>query len=159
MAMVMEQKTKDMFVRKPNGFFAKGNKGGPGNALGKKVNDYRKAILDAVDAKDVVKVFRALMVKAQQGDVAAASLVLDRLMGKATQTLNVQGGASQTINVLALLSDPAMLARANELAQAVALQDSQDNADTTVPLCSDTVDEIVISVDYARDCDDGAAKD
>jgi len=67
--------------RDANGRFAKGNPGGPGPAFPRRVAELRAAILDAVTPADVVDVIRALVKAAKGGDVAAAKVFLDRLLG------------------------------------------------------------------------------
>ncbi len=67
--------------RDANGRFAKGNPGGPGPAFPRRVAELRAAILDAVTPADVVDVIRALVKAAKGGDVAAAKVFLDRILG------------------------------------------------------------------------------
>lgn len=73
--------------RSPGGRFAPGNKGGPGNPHAATVGRYRAAILKCCTPEDVVDVFRAMMDKAKAGDVAAAKVVLDRVLGPNTALL------------------------------------------------------------------------
>jgi hypothetical protein len=67
--------------RRPDGLFARGNKGGPGNYLGRRTREYREAIYKAVTPKDAADIMRAMVDIAKQGDVAAAKVVFERLMG------------------------------------------------------------------------------
>lgn len=67
---------------KPRGRpFKPGHPGGPGNPHGKTVAQYRSAILAATSKEDAVAVFRAMIEAAKGGDVNAAKVVLDRLLG------------------------------------------------------------------------------
>ena len=69
--------------RLPDGKFAVGNKGGPGNPQAAKLQAYRKAIWECVSIEDVQKVMRAMVDKAcDDKDVAAAKIVLERTAGK-----------------------------------------------------------------------------
>jgi hypothetical protein len=67
--------------RDASGRFAKGNPGGPGPAFPRRVAELRAAILDAVTPADVIDVIRALVKAAKSGDVAAAKVFLDRVLG------------------------------------------------------------------------------
>jgi hypothetical protein len=97
--------------RAPDGRFAKGNKGGPGNPFTKKVNQLRSALLRASTPKDVKEVMAALLKEAKAGDVAAAKEWLDRTVGKAPQAVAITdaegeslGGAAMMAVVLEVLS-------------------------------------------------------
>ena len=63
------------------GRFAPGWKGGPGNPYARRVGELRRALLDAVTAEDLAAVIKALVVKAKDGDVQAARLVLSYAVG------------------------------------------------------------------------------
>ena len=67
--------------RDANGRFTKGNPGGPGPAFPRRVAALRAALLDAVTPADVIAVIRALVEAAKGGDVAAAKVFLDRILG------------------------------------------------------------------------------
>lgn len=68
--------------RDERGRFVKGNPGGPGNPLAKKVMKLRSALLDAVTKEDLIGVVNALVGKAKEGDTAAAKILFDRLLGR-----------------------------------------------------------------------------
>lgn len=72
--------------RLPNGRFMKGNAGGPGNPHSQRVAELRNALLAAVTADDVEKIITALIKAAKAGDTVAAREVLDRTIGKPSQT-------------------------------------------------------------------------
>ena len=63
------------------GRFTKGNPGGPGNPMGRRVAALRRALLDAVTEEDVRALAGALLEKAKGGDVAAARLIMPYLVG------------------------------------------------------------------------------
>lgn len=67
--------------RDAGGRFAKGNPGGPGNPHAQQVSELRSALLSAVSTDDLLAVIKALVQKAQDGDVPATKLLLDRLLG------------------------------------------------------------------------------
>lgn len=69
--------------RRPDGRWAKGKKGGPGSYLGQRIFKYRKAVFDAVSPEEVVEVMQAMVKNAKGGDVAAAKVVFERLLGAA----------------------------------------------------------------------------
>ncbi len=63
------------------GRFTKGNPGGPGNPMGRRVAELRRALLDAVSEEDVRALAAALLEKAKAGEVAAARLIMPYLVG------------------------------------------------------------------------------
>lgn len=67
--------------RNSRGRFVKGNAGGPGNPYGQKVAQLRSALFLAVSAADLRAVVKKLVHLAKAGDVHAAKVVLDRLLG------------------------------------------------------------------------------
>lgn len=64
------------------GRFAKGNPGGPGNPFASMVNKLRREALAAVNADELRALIRKLYEQAIGGDVNAARVLLDRLLGK-----------------------------------------------------------------------------
>jgi hypothetical protein len=64
------------------GRFCKGNPGGPGNPHARYAAELRKAFAEEVKAEDLRKVARAMLQGAQEGDTAAARLVLAYTLGK-----------------------------------------------------------------------------
>ena len=70
--------------RDTRGRFTRGNAGGPGNPHGGQVSRLRSAILAAVDTDDIEAIVRTLVMKAREGDLAAAKEVLDRCVGPPT---------------------------------------------------------------------------
>jgi len=65
------------------GRFAKGNRLSKGNPLAKKVARLRAGLLEAVGPDDVAAVAKRLVALAKGGDVQAARVLLDRLLGPA----------------------------------------------------------------------------
>jgi hypothetical protein len=74
--------------RDAHGRFAKGNKGGPGNPYGRKVAALRKALAEAVSEDDLKDVAAALLLQAKAGDLAAAKLLLNYLVGLPTDPVD-----------------------------------------------------------------------
>lgn len=71
--------------RDARGRFTRGNPGGRGNPLNRRVQAMRSAIIRATTYEDVVAVLRKLHALALEGDVQAAALYLDRCLGKVAQ--------------------------------------------------------------------------
>ena len=66
----------------PNGRFAKGNPGGPGNPFARQVAALRKVIMNRVTEQDLLAITEALLAKAKEGSVGAAKLLLAYAIGK-----------------------------------------------------------------------------
>ena len=97
--------------RDESGRFAPGNKGGPGNPQVAKVQQYRKAIWEAVSTDDVKAVIRAMVDKAiDEGDVAAAKVVLERCAGQPPK--DAEDTADDVLNLAQFLRQ--FLAKARE---------------------------------------------
>lgn len=72
--------------RDSRGRFLPGNPGGPGNPHARKVAALRASLLSAVNTTMLRRIVRALIAKAVNGDVVAAREVLDRVLGKPSET-------------------------------------------------------------------------
>ncbi|HOX40196.1 MAG TPA: hypothetical protein PL033_19610 [Candidatus Brocadiia bacterium] len=85
-----------VMVRDSTGRFVRGNPGGPGNPMNRRVNELRVALLECVTPDDMQAVIHALVDAAKAGDVAAIREFLDRTIGKARDNvaLEVVPGAS-----------------------------------------------------------------
>src|SRR5437588_7991668 len=66
----------------PNGRFARGNPGGPGNPFARQVAALRKVILNRLTEQDLLAITEALLAKAKEGSVGAAKLLLAALLQK-----------------------------------------------------------------------------
>ena len=64
------------------GRFTKGNR----CATGRKVTDLRRALLEAVTLQDMADIAASLITAAQAGDLQAAALLFDRVLGKPMTT-------------------------------------------------------------------------
>ena len=67
--------------RDSRGRFVKGCKGGPGNPFAKRTGELRKALHDAVSPDDLRELVTRTVEAAKGGDMVAARLVFDRLLG------------------------------------------------------------------------------
>ncbi len=68
--------------RGPDGKFAPGNAGGPGNPHARAIGQLRTAMMSSVSADDVGEVVRGLVRAAKLGEPWAVREFLDRLFGK-----------------------------------------------------------------------------
>src|SRR5947208_13713775 len=66
----------------PNGRFARGNPGGPGNPYARRVAQLRKVIINRLTEEDLLAITEALLAKAKEGSVGAAKLLLAYGIGK-----------------------------------------------------------------------------
>jgi len=74
--------------RKANGQFKKGNKIGLGNsnAANSKAQELKDVALAAVSVVDIKSIIKKLVSKARAGDIKAATVILDRCLGKPVET-------------------------------------------------------------------------
>ena len=70
-----------MADRDARGRFLPGNSGGPGRPPSASVHEHRAALVNAVSPDDIRAVARMLVDRALEGDVAAAKLLFERLLG------------------------------------------------------------------------------
>ena len=68
--------------REANGRFAPGNPGGPGNPYARKVAELRKEMVNFVSADDLKHIVFAIKMKAERGDISAARLLFQYVLGK-----------------------------------------------------------------------------
>ncbi len=71
--------------RDAGGRFRKGNPGGPGNPLAKKVGQLRAALVESVSPEEVKEVVARIVELAKGGDVPAMKLLFDRILGPPIQ--------------------------------------------------------------------------
>ena len=71
--------------RGPNGRFLPGNRAGRGNPLAKKAQQLRVGLMQAVKPGDLRAVILKLVELGKGGDVAAAKLLFDRVLGPAVE--------------------------------------------------------------------------
>jgi hypothetical protein len=88
--------------RGPNGRFAPGWRGGPGNPLSAKVGRIRSALLQAITPQDVSEVVAAFITEAKSGAVSgvmAARELFDRTLGKAAPPASDDAGDASGLSV------------------------------------------------------------
>jgi hypothetical protein len=74
-----------------NGYFAPGNRIGRGNPGNRRMAELRRALLDCATDEDIRALYGSMMAAAKEGDVAAARLLLDHLVGKPKQSIELTG--------------------------------------------------------------------
>ena len=67
--------------RDTKGRFTAGNRIGKGRRIGSRVNKLRRAMLEAVTPDDIREIISVLVGLAKAGDLTAAKIVLDRVLG------------------------------------------------------------------------------
>ena len=67
--------------RDSGGRFTTGNAGGPGNPYARRVGQLRSALLDAVSDEDIRRTIKTITTQARDGDIVAARILFDRLLG------------------------------------------------------------------------------
>ena len=78
----VNEKVESKNGRQADGRFAPGNPGGPGNPYARQVAEYRKALFECVSIEELGRVVAAIKKKAMEGDVAAAKLIFQYVLGK-----------------------------------------------------------------------------
>src|SRR5262249_58773622 len=74
--------------RDSRGRFTKGNKGGPGNPFMRRTAAMRREVAEAFEEGELKPLMKMLMVRALQGDMAAARLVLEYTVGKPAKAVD-----------------------------------------------------------------------
>src|SRR4051812_16452448 len=85
--------------RTPDGRFGPGNRLSGGNPNARRLFELRKALLDSADADDVRRVGRRLLALAEDGDVQAAKLWLENVVGKPAQAIELSGPDGEPLGV------------------------------------------------------------
>jgi len=67
--------------RDTRGRFKRGNRLGRGNPFAHKVNKLRAALLQEVSEKNIRAILKNVVKQAEQGDLAAVKILLDRIFG------------------------------------------------------------------------------
>jgi len=81
--------------RGPQGRFCVGNRAAAGRSPGRRALALRTALLDAITPAKVKKIAKALMERAEQGDVAAAKVVLAYSVGRPAEAVDPDELAAQ----------------------------------------------------------------
>lgn len=79
------------------GRFAAGNKIAKGNPQARKMARLRGALLRTVTIEDIQEIVTTLLKLAKEGDVQAAKIILERVLGKPDQSLDVMMTATTPV--------------------------------------------------------------
>ena len=71
--------------RNEQGRFIKGNRAGKGRPIGSRVDALRRALIEAVTADDIRAIIMTVIVQARNGDLNAAKLVFNQVLGNPAQ--------------------------------------------------------------------------
>lgn len=83
-------------VRDPKtGYFLPGNQIGRGNPFARAQQGLKSALWHAVTREDIEVIARALIDQARGGDLAAICILLDRLLGRPTQAIEMSDSARE----------------------------------------------------------------
>ena len=85
--------------RSPDGRFALGNQAAAGNPINRRMKELRRALLDSTSPEDVKAVGQTLWELATGGDVQAAKVWLEFVIGKPPQALEVSGPDGQALGM------------------------------------------------------------
>lgn len=105
--------------RTDGGLFAKGNTIAKGNPNNRRMQELRRSILDAATEDDVQAIIRKMAEMGRSGDVTAARVFLEYVVGKPTQAIelsNADGSAIELPSIVATImvalgDDPAARAK------------------------------------------------
>src|SRR3954463_86045 len=86
------------------GRFAPGWKGGPGNGLSRRMHQLRKELGDASPPDDVKAVGSKLLELAKGGDVQAAKVWLEYIVGRPAQAVEISGPEGSTLDLTTVVS-------------------------------------------------------
>jgi hypothetical protein len=90
--------------RQLDGRFATGNRISQGNIGNKRMQELRRALLGSTTPEDVQEVGKALLEMAIGGDVAAAKVLLDHVVGKPVQAVELSGPDGVALDLPAIVS-------------------------------------------------------
>ena len=90
--------------RLPDGRFGAGNTISQGNVGNKRMKELRRALLDAVTPEDVQAVAKTLKELAVAGDVPACKVLLDHVIGKPVQALELSGPEGSSLDLTTIVS-------------------------------------------------------
>ncbi len=85
--------------RSAGGLFAKGNKLARGNAVNRRMGELRRAALEAETPERVAAVIGKLRELATEGDVPAARVYLETVIGRAPQAVEVSGPDGESLGL------------------------------------------------------------
>jgi hypothetical protein len=93
--------------RLPSGRFAPGNKLAKGNPANRRMQEFRRSFLDAIEPETVQAITKKLVALAVAGDLDACKVLLPQLIGRPPQLIDLSGPdveVAATLRKLAVLS-------------------------------------------------------
>jgi hypothetical protein len=87
------------------GRFALGNRAAAGNPINKRMRELRQALFDCTTEGDIAEIKKSLMESARSGDTAAARVLLEYLIGKPKETVEVStdGGSLPLATIVGVI--------------------------------------------------------
>ncbi len=119
------------------GRFGAGNQIARGNPVNRRMQELRRSLLDCATADDIQDIYRSLMESARAGDTTASRLLLEHLVGKPRESIELSGpdGSSLSLGmvVAAVMSafpdDPAARVRVAAAFKRVGRIEAEANGD------------------------------
>lgn len=81
------------------GRFGPGNRAARGNPVNRKMSELRRALLERATTEDVADIFSSLMESARAGDTSAARLLLEHLVGKPRESIELSGPDGSSLSL------------------------------------------------------------
>jgi hypothetical protein len=81
------------------GRFALGNRAAAGNPINKRMRELRQALFDCTTDGDIAEIKKSLMESARSGDTAAARVLLEYLIGRPSQAVEITGPDGMALDV------------------------------------------------------------
>ena len=127
--------------RNGTGKFTSGNTFGRGNPHAKKIATLRSALLQSVSSADIKKIIKGMVKKAQDGDTAAAKLILPYLIGQPATNQELEMHMVNTAKRSIYLTDDELM----EIAAGVQSEYVMEVIETVVPSRNNQSDKSTIS--------------
>jgi hypothetical protein len=90
----------DYFMRdRVTGRLLPGSKLGGGNPYAKRQQELRKALMNCATDDDVKAIYESMLSAAKKGEVAAAKVLLDHLLGRPMQAVQVTGESGEPLKI------------------------------------------------------------
>ena len=90
--------------RDTRGWFAKGNRIAAGNPMNVRMRELRQALLNCATEADIRDLYASLMESARAGDTAAARALLEYLVGKPVQGVELSGPEGEPLAMGAIVA-------------------------------------------------------
>ena len=90
--------------RDTRGWFTKGNRIAAGNPMNVRMRELRQALLNCATEADIRDLYASLMESARAGDTAAARALLEYLVGKPVQGVELSGPEGEPLAMGAILA-------------------------------------------------------